>query len=302
MIKKLGINTGTEIEIIRSGDVIPKIESVIHQADSVDIPMKCPSCSSVLTWENDFIVCENNIGCPAQVKTSLVHFFNILGNVDLFGPKTIEKLVKAGFSSLENIYAMTDDDFVAVGLGPKQAKNAVLQLQRSRFEEVDDWRFLAAFGIHHLGKGDSKRLLRTFAIESINEVTEQDLIEVNGFGAISSPIIIAGIKASWATISHILGLGFNLRKTDLQPQTIPDGVFSGKHLVFTGKMPGSREAMKAEAEMMGAIVQTSVNSKTDFLVTGENVGAKKIEKAQTLGTKVMTISEYQKMIQDPNRE
>ena len=60
--------------------------------------------------------------------------------------------------------------------------------------------------------------------------------------------------------------------------------------------------MKAEAEMMGAIVQTSVNSKTDFLVTGENVGAKKIEKAQALGTKVMPISEYLKMIQDPNRE
>ena len=46
-------------------------------------------------------------------------------------------------------------------------------------------------------------------------------------------------------------------------------IISKKHICFTGKMEmGTRSDMKIEAKKLGAIVQSSVNGKTDYLVCG----------------------------------
>ena len=45
-----------------------------------------------------------------------------------------------------------------------------------------------------------------------------------------------------------------------------------KHICFTGKMEqGDRSDMKKHAKELGAIVQSTVNSKTDILVHGDDV-------------------------------
>ena len=76
-----------------------------------------------------------------------------------------------------------------------------------------------------------------------------------------------------------------------------DSPVAGKAVVFSGKMVrGSRAAMQAEARELGARVQTAVSSNTDYLVCGENVGAKKIAKARELGLTVLTEADYLDMI------
>ena len=54
--------------------------------------------------------------------------------------------------------------------------------------------------------------------------------------------------------------------------------------------------MQENARKLGAIVQTSVNKKTNILVIGEKVGAKKIEKAESLGTEVIKVDDYLQLI------
>jgi DNA ligase (NAD+) len=44
-------------------------------------------------------------------------------------------------------------------------------------------------------------------------------------------------------------------------------------------------------------VQATVNKKTDILIIGAKVGAKKIEKAKALGTEVITEKAYLDLIQ-----
>ena len=71
-----------------------------------------------------------------------------------------------------------------------------------------------------------------------------------------------------------------------------------KYIVFTGKMEeGSREEMEELAETYDAIAQRQVNSRTDILVTGKNVGKKKIEKAKALNVKIITEEEFMEMIE-----
>lgn len=297
MVAKQDIGKGAKIEIIRSGEVIPKLVTVLEKATDVSVPEDCPVCATALVWQNDFLKCTNP-SCPAQIEQKLVHWFKSLGNADWFGIKTVKKLVDNGYDSLEKIYAMGEEDFVNLGFGPVQSKNLFEALGISRRKSVEDWRFLSAFGIPALGKGDSRKLLAHKALESLVDLSADAIKAIHGFGDITSEAISQGLVQIKETMAHMLALGFNIEKTPLLDETASvESPISGKGVVFTGKMQGSREDMQALARKLGALVQTSVTGKTDFLVCGENVGAKKIEKAREKGTHILTEDEFYKMIE-----
>ncbi|MBW2568125.1 MAG: DNA ligase [Deltaproteobacteria bacterium] len=293
--KKIGINA--EVEVIRSGEVIPKLEKVIKESDQIVIPDKCPSCNSVLEWSNDFLKC-NNDSCKARIEQSLNHWFKVLGNADWFGIKTIQRLVDNGYDSLEKIYAMSEGDFFDIGFGPVQSKNLAEAINTSKNKRVEDWRFLAAFGISDLGNGDSKKLLSHIKLEDLVDVKAEQIEAIHGFGAITSLSIENGIARIKDTMSHMLSMGFNLDKTLLAEEIDTlDTPIAGKGIVFTGKMlHGNREEIQAEARSLGARVQSSVTGKTNYLVCGEKAGAKKIAKAKTSGSLIISETDYLNMI------
>ena len=299
MVASMGIGPGAELEIIRSGEVIPKIERVVTPVQPT-LPEHCPCCEHQLNMEGDFLVCPNNLGCSAQVATGLIHFFKTLGNIDLFGPKTVETLVSNGLADLPVIYGLTVEQLVTIGFGPGQAANLVRELQRSKSQEVEDWRFLAAFGIPNLGRGDSRRLLEGFTLEQLLEpVSADQIVLLDGFGDLTSNVI-AGELAERAELIGMLASTFNLRRTGAaapQPTNVGGGALNGKHVVFTGTMKtGSRDALQEQAREHGATVQSSVNSKTNYLVCGDKVGASKTTKAEKLGVKVITEADYLAML------
>lgn len=298
MVVKQTIGKGARIEIIRSGEVIPKLVTVLEKASEVTVPEACPVCGTALVWQNDFLKCTNPV-CPAQIEQKIVHWFKSLGNADWFGIKTVKKLVDSGYDSLEKVYAMGEADFVALGFGPVQSRNLYEALGISREKSVEDWRFLSAFGIPALGKGDSRKLLAHKPLESLVDVNADEIKAIHGFGDITSEAISQGLAQIKDTMAHMLALGFNIDKTPVQDEASSvESPISGKGVVFTGKMKqGSREDMQAIARRLGANVQTSVTGKTDLLVCGENVGAKKIETAREKGTQVVTEDEFYRIIQ-----
>ncbi len=293
-ILNLNVGIGAEIELVRSGEVIPKLLGVTKLGEEAHIPEYCPACKAPAVMEKDFLVCRNP-NCVAQVEAKLLHFFTVLGNVDLFGPKTIEVLVKNGIVDVASIYQLDAEKFEAMGFGKKQASNLVAQLLRSRTEAVEDWRLLAAFGIPHLGRGDARKLLDVYALNELNNLSVDQLIAISGFGEITANAIHQALIAQWDSIQSVIALGFNLRSDD--KVEVENSPITGKHIVFTGAMQASRDDMKEQARRLGANVQSSPNKKTDLLVIGEKVGPKKIEKAQALGTTIMTEAEYEALLQ-----
>ena len=296
IIKKKHIGINAEIEVIRSGEVIPKIENIIKGSENLNIPDLCPVCGSKLEWNNDFLKCVNP-SCKAQKEQTISHWFKTLDNADWFGIKTIIKLVNSGYDTLEKIYGMEEKDFAGCGFGPVLSKNLAEAIERSKTQPVDDWRFLAAFGIPDLGKGDSRKLLAHFKIDDIPDLKPEDIVKIHGFGAITSKSIAGGIEKLRGKMDNMFSMGFNIIKSSVLSEAVKSGnPVALKHIVFTGKMKhGSREDMQAKARKSGAMVQTSVNSKTDFLVCGENVGRKKMEKAQKFGVKVILEADYLSM-------
>ncbi|MBW2187350.1 MAG: DNA ligase, partial [Deltaproteobacteria bacterium] len=180
MVKSNNIGPAAIIELTRSGEVIPKILRVIKPTEA-QLPDACPSCGGELTWDNDYLFCTNNSQCPAQIAHTIEHFFRTLGNIDGFGPATIEKLYASNVRTLPEIYNQSAFDFEGIGFGPKQSENLVAQLQRSRSEQIEDWRFLAAFGIFRMGGGNCERLLSHHKLEDIFALTLEQIISIEGF-------------------------------------------------------------------------------------------------------------------------
>jgi DNA ligase (NAD+) len=297
MVDKRRIGPGSRIEIIRSGEVIPKLERVLSASEQVELPEKCPACEHDLHWKGDFLRC-GYTRCPAQIEQRISHWFRVLGSADWFGIKTIQKLVAQGFDSLEKIYALDAETFARMGFGPVQSRNLAEALAVSRAKPVEDWRFLAALGIPDLGVGDSRRLLEHVPLEEIVSVEPEAIARINGFGEITSNNIAGGVAEIKSTLLHMLALGFNLEKTPLlSEQASVQSPIAGRNVVFTGKMQGgSREAMQAQARQLGAHVQTAVSGATDLLICGEKVGAAKMDKASRMGVKILTEAEYYKLI------
>lgn len=293
MVRRRKIGPGAQIEVIRSGEVIPKLEQVLTPAQQVEVPESCPVCGEVLTWRGDFLRCTNS-ECPAKIEQSISHWFKTLGSADWFGIKTIQKLVDAGYVSLEQIYALTVEDFAAIGFGPVQSKNLAEALETSRTKQVEDWRFLAAFGIADLGVGDSRRLLQHIELAGVIDATADQIEKINGFGETTSRSIAQGLGKVKRTFQHMMNLGFDLERTPLHSQSpAVSSPIAGKRMVFSGKMArGSRQEIQNGARALGAIVQSAVSSTTDFLVCGENVGPKKLEKASQLGVEILTEDEF----------
>jgi DNA ligase (NAD+) len=73
------------------------------------------------------------------------------------------------------------------------------------------------------------------------------------------------------------------------------GIFAGKTFVLTGTLPTlTREEATAKIESLGGKVSGSVSKKTDFVVAGAEAGSK-LDKAQTLGVKIIDEKEFLKM-------
>jgi len=299
-VKALRLGKGAVISVERSGEVIPKIVGVIKPSSKTQITKTCDSCGKELTWQRDFLVCTNHSACPAQMENTLEHFFKIHGQVDGFGSKSITKLVAGGIDTLEKIYDSNEEDFEKIGFGPVQSKNLRRELDRSIQVETEDWRFLSAFGIPQLGRGDSRRLLQNIQINNLMKVTKEELMEIEGFAEISSTDIVNGLNKRWPTINRMLGLGFNLSQTALLSETEDiESPVSGMKLVFTGRMVlGSRSEMKKIALKLGAQVQSSVSGKTDLLICGEKVGPTKIAKAEKLGIRVIREKDYNALLDE----
>ena len=295
LVKEQGLGKGSIIELTRSGLVIPKINKVLKPT-TVQIPDKCPSCGDQLAWESDFLMCLNHQSCPAQIIGKMEYFFKILSNNDGFGIATIEKLYQHDIRKISQIYNLSLDDLIQIGFGEKTSANLINQLDRSKSEQIEDWRFLAAFGVERMGLGNCENLLRAYPLKQIFELSVSQIAAIEGFAQLSAELMVTGLSRIAQEFGQIYRQGFNLDFTPIGVNLEVQHPLVGKKLVFTGKMQNSRDAMKKQAKNLGVVVVTSVSSKTDYLVVGEKVGAKKIETAKKFGVKILSESDYLELI------
>ena len=295
LVKEQGLGKDSIIELTRSGLVIPKINKVLKPS-TAQIPDKCPSCGDQLVWESDFLMCLNHQSCPAQIIGKMEYFFKILANNDGFGIATIEKLYQHDIRKISQIYHLSIDDLIEIGFGEKTSANLINQLNRSKSEQIEDWRFLAAFGVERMGLGNCENLLRAYPLAQIFELSVSQIAAIEGFAQLSAELMVTGLSRIEQEFNQLYLQGFNLDFTPIGANLEVQHPLLGKKIVFTGKMQGSREAMKKQAKTLGMSVASSVSGKTDYLVIGENVGQKKLQSAADNKVEIITEAQYLDLI------
>jgi DNA ligase (NAD+) len=296
LVKEQGLGSGSVVELTRSGLVIPKINKVLKPA-KVDIPKKCPSCGAKLSWESDFLMCLNHESCGDQIAGKMAYFYKVLANNDGFGQATIKKLYENGIRQVSDIYALDEAELMSMGFGEKTSQNLVKQLVRSRQESVEDWRFLAAFGVQRLGMGNCENLLKHHSLEQVFDLSVEDIANIEGFAELTAELIFNGLDSIKPQYEALVLGGFELEKTFLSINAIQsDGPFRNKKIVFTGAMSRPRAELEKQTKALGIVVSKSVSSKTDFLITGESVGQSKLKSANANGVSILTEEEFLKIL------
>ena len=116
---------------------------------------------------------------------------------------------------------------------------------------------------------------------------------MDGFAELTAKLIIDGLEEIKEEYQSLRVFGFQLEATQLKSDFEDfDHPFFNKKIVFTGKMSQPRASLQKQAKSLGILVASSVNSKTDYLVIGEQVGVKKLNAAKVNGVVVLKEEEY----------
>ena len=291
IVQAKGIGAGAVIQIIRSGEVIPKVEAVIQPADTVEVPTQCPCCYTALEVEGEYLLCPGGLVCSDQAEGALEHFCQLL-EIEGTGPVIVQNMIQGGVVRFSQLFELTLGDLTGMGISMGVAKNLSTAIQNRARTPVDDWRVVAAFGIRHLGRGDAKKLLAKTRIGGLNFVTAEFLSAIDGFGPITSPAIAVDLQRLLPEINAVVSHLTIRHSMDAAPSTtsLP---LKGKRVVFTGTFTtADRKVLEKQAEAMGAQVQSGVNAKTDFLILGDKPGSKKIAEANKNRTLILSESAY----------
>ncbi|RPI75760.1 MAG: NAD-dependent DNA ligase LigA [Ignavibacteriales bacterium] len=300
-IKRKDIREGDKVVIEKGGDVIPKVVSVVlsERPKKSKIPLppdKCPVCGSVIFKpENEVAYYCENTECPAQVRGRLEHF-SARGAMDIegLGEALINLFVNSGFlHTYADIYDLKNhrDELINIErLGEKSVDNLLNSIEDSKKQPFA--KVLFALGIRYVGAGAAKKLADNFlSIDKLIAASEEDINSVHEIG----PSISKSVRKFFSD-KHNIDIINRLKKQGLVFQTekkkIKENFFTDKTFVITGTLENfSREEAGDKVVAYGGKVTSSVSSKTDFLIVGENAGSK-LERAKKLNIKILSEKDF----------
>jgi DNA ligase (NAD+) len=301
------VRAGDTVIVRRAGDVIPEIVAVVLErrpdgARVVSLPARCPICGSdVVQAEGEAVArCVGGLVCPAQRKEAIRHFASRRAmDIEGLGTKLIEQLVDAGLvETPADLYELTVDKLTTLErMGQKSAENLVESLEKSK--ETTLSRYLYALGIREVGEATAAALASHFReLKAIHEASEDDLQAVPDVG----PIVAAHVHAFFqedhnrAVVDQLLQHGVRWPKAE-PPRPTQKTSLEGKTVVLTGTLSDmSRDEAAEILRQLGAKVTSSVSSKTDLVIAGDNAGSK-LAKAKELGVEVWENTPFAKFLQ-----
>lgn len=296
-IQRKKVKIGSRVFIRRSNDVIPEILGVSEDNGGKEIPVPtvCPACGSDLVRDGAHIYCPNEGDCPPQIIGRLTHFVE-KDCMDIRGvsEKSIEGLhEKLGVRFPTDLYSLTRDDLARLdGFKDKKIDNFLASVEKSKSVPLD--RFINALGIENIGKKSARDLAERFgSISELMKADEATLVEVDEIGDIVAESITSYFGKHGWLIEKFKEIGIDPKFNVVKPT---GGVLTGKKLVLTGTLPTLTRTEATELiEKAGGTTSSSVSKSTDYVLAGENAGSK-LDKARSLGVKIITENELLAMI------
>lgn len=303
-IKDKDIRIGDTVIIEKAGDIIPAVVGVVKEkrpANSVpfEMPKVCPICGEPLVREEgEAAVRCVNPNCSAQQLRAVIHFVSKAAmNIDGLGASIVEQLLdKKLINDCSDIYYLNFDNVISLdGFAEKSANNLIAAISESKKSGLD--RVLFGLGIRMIGSRAAQILAAHFGnIDPLMSASVDELSSISEIGTKMAQSIVEYFKQdkSLYIIERLRAAGVDLTYTSTQK----GNNFDGKIFVLTGTLPTlKRSDAKKLIESYGGKVSGSVSKNTDFVVAGEEAGSK-LDKALSLGIKVLSEAELTEMLKN----
>ncbi|GFT91679.1 DNA ligase [Nephila pilipes] len=308
-IERKDIREGDVVVVERAGDVIPKIVAVDKNARSRRAPKFvfpdiCSECGSIVDDWGTIAICSGGNDCLAQRIGKLKHFVEVL-DIKGFGGKQVEFFYDLGLiRKISDIFALEEKlkNFnlsQLEGWGEKSISNLLDSINSRKTITLE--KFISSLAIRFVGPSVAKVLANHYKSYekwmvklSSDDKALYQLMSIIGVGekiADSLEMFFSDEN----NVEMVENLAAQLTILPVAANT-SNSIFNGKTVVFTGKLSKmERNEAQVKVESLGAIISSSVSSKTDFLVVGEKPGSK-YHKALELDVKILTEEEFYKLI------
>ncbi|MBP8047925.1 MAG: NAD-dependent DNA ligase LigA, partial [Anaerolineales bacterium] len=302
-IAEKDIRAGDRVLIKRAGEVIPYVIGPIVDARTgkekkYKPPSKCPACGQeVEHFEGEVAWYCVNAACPAQLVRNVEHFVS-RGAMDIvgLGIKIVEQLIEAGLvKDVADLFSLKKEQLLELeGFAEKKAENLLKSIEQAKGQSLN--RLIAALGIHGVGEVMAGDLARTFGnLSALSKASADELQQMDGLGPNIAESIVDWFEqnANQKLLKKLNAAGVwpEMKKNEKKKE----GAFTGLTFVVTGTLPTlSRDGVKEFIESNGGKVTDSISKKTSYLVLGEAPGSK-LDKAQSLGVKVIDEAELRKL-------
>jgi NAD-dependent DNA ligase len=282
-VKDMGIGVGSILRIVRSGMVIPKVVDVIKSVEFV-----LPNIEGVeIGWNEAGIELITLTETEDQKLKKNIAFFEIL-EADSVGDGVITQLWEAGYKTIEQILNLTTSDLEKIDrFGKRKAKIVFDSIQKS-IKGVQLSKLQHAIGIFS-GLGSKKLALLEHFTE---KPTVEKVMEIEGFAEISAKTYVDNYDRFFDFIKDL-------------PVTIAEKVevvavgddLVDMVVVYTGIRDKKSEDVIVNR---GGKVSSSVSKNTTHLICKDpNSGSSKLEKAKSLGVKIMTLDDLNDLLKKP---
>jgi len=298
---RLGINIGDTVLIERGGEVIPKVVKVVEKkSDGVFmLPDTCPACGGATVREEGEAATRCvNVGCPAQLQKNIEHYACRAGmDIEGLGPKVIALLIENKLvGDFADLYELRADQLASLErMGKISADNLIEAIKKSKLRPLD--RLYFALGIRHVGTRSAEILAARYP--KLGDLMLAEVAELETISEIG-PVVAMSIHdffregRNMDVISKLREAGVEM---EMEPPAQPSGPMglAGKTFVFTGALSMPRPEAEALVKRSGGKASSSVSKKTDYVVAGAEAGSK-LDKARSLGVKVITEEEFKELL------
>lgn len=302
-ILRLDLHEGDTVFVEKGGEIIPKITSVdiskrVFNSPKILFIKKCLECGTELERkpEESAWFCPNEKGCPPQIKGRIAHFIHRKAmNIDGLGEETVDSLFEAGLiKTYADLYELSFNQLLSLErFAEKSAQNAIDGLKKS--VEIPFEKVLFGLGIKFVGSTVADKLAKNFKnIENLQNASLEELVSTPEIGE----KIALSVRAWFSDLENIhlieklksFGLQFKIEEKEI---TNESEVLKGLTFVISGTFNTfSREELQDKIVANGGKILSGVSGKLNYLVAGENMGPSKLEKANKLGVKIISESEF----------
>ena len=306
-IEKLDIRIGDTVYVEKGGEIIPKIIAVdLAARNSYAEPTKyithCPECNTELVRiegeANHY--CPNFYGCPPQIIGRIQHFISRKAmDIEGLGGETVALLFNAGLvSNYADLYELQKEQIIPLErMAEKSAENLLNGIEDSK--KVPFERVLYALGIRYVGETVAKKLAKHYKnIDAILNANVEELVLVDEIGdkIAKSVVQFFDNQENITIIERLKRYGVQLEINASNDTTVSDKL-KGKIFVVSGVFEiYSRDELKKAIEDNGGKVGSSISSKTDYVIAGENMGPSKLEKAKQLNIPIITENDFKQLV------